>query len=288
MSEVVRLRARAGAPVADVHRALTDAAQLRVWLAEHAEVDLPDRYAFWGRYTPEGDVPRQRPLHVDDRTVRFAWRIGGEDTTAEFRLEEEGAAATIVSLAQTHVPPWSEAAAEAGPRAVLFTFWSLAIANLVDHLEGRELTPKVDFTSPVMREQVVVAAPPDAVWRSLVTPAELRRWFGVTVDIEPHVGGRLAMGGFDAVAEPARIVDLEPGRSLTVDWGSMVSTWELEGTEGRTRLTFVQSGFDEQHPPYAGWLGGVAGLGRYHELADWQPIWLDLEPGVPSGVIATD
>lgn len=35
-----------------VYAALTDAAALRVWLAEHAEVELPDRYEFWGRHTP--------------------------------------------------------------------------------------------------------------------------------------------------------------------------------------------------------------------------------------------
>src|SRR5215468_10849801 len=49
-------RVRAMAPVKEVHHALTDAAALRVWLAEHAEVDLPHRYEFWGRYTPEGDA----------------------------------------------------------------------------------------------------------------------------------------------------------------------------------------------------------------------------------------
>ncbi len=51
-----------------MHHALTDATALRTWLAEYAEVDLPERYEFWGRYTPEGDVPHQRPLHVDDGT----------------------------------------------------------------------------------------------------------------------------------------------------------------------------------------------------------------------------
>ena len=45
------------APPEAVHAALTDAAALRVWLAEHAEVALPDRYEFWGRYTPDGAEP---------------------------------------------------------------------------------------------------------------------------------------------------------------------------------------------------------------------------------------
>lgn len=291
MSEV-KLRARAGAPIADVHRALTDAEALRTWLAEYAEVDLPDRFEFWGRYTPEGDAPHQRPLRVDDRTVRLAWRLGGEDTTVEFGLDAETADSTIVSLSQTHVPDYEVAVAEEGGRAVLFTFWSLAIANLVDYLEGRELTPKVDFTSPVMREQVVIDAPPAAVFDSLVEPEEFRRWFGANMEIEPYVGGRWAMGGFEVAAEPARIVELDPGRRLTLGWGSLVTTWELEDTGGKTRLTFVQSGFDEEIPPYArwtGWLGGVAELRRFHELSDWRPIWLTVEaPGVPDGVLAID
>lgn len=286
----LRLRARAFAPLPDVRRALTDAGELRTWLAEHAEVDLPGRYAFWGRYTPDGDEPRQRPLHVDDRTLRFAWPLGGEETTAEFTLGEEGPGATVVSLSQSGVPDWASAVTETDPRSVLFTFWSLAIANLVDHVEGRELTPKADFTSPVMREQVTIAAPPDAVFDSLMRPEEFRRWFGANVDIEPHVGGRWAMGGLEHADPPARILELEPGRKLTLDWGDMVSTWELEGTGGKTRFTFVQSGFDENEPPYAGWLGwlgGVALLRRYHELPGREWIWLDLQlPGVPDGVMA--
>ncbi|WP_405113175.1 hypothetical protein OG559_05720 [Micromonospora sp. NBC_01405] len=69
MTEPMILRARLAAPVEAVHRALTDPAELRVWLAEHAEVELPHRYAFWGRYTPEGDAPHQRLLHADERIL---------------------------------------------------------------------------------------------------------------------------------------------------------------------------------------------------------------------------
>ena len=43
------LRVRATAPVARVWQALTSPTQLELWLAEHAEVDLPRTYSFWGR-----------------------------------------------------------------------------------------------------------------------------------------------------------------------------------------------------------------------------------------------
>src|SRR4029453_9982451 len=73
----LRLRAVMPAPPEAVHAALTDAAALRVWLAEHAEVALPDRYEFWGRYTPDGAEPHQRVLHASERTLRLARAVEG-------------------------------------------------------------------------------------------------------------------------------------------------------------------------------------------------------------------
>ncbi|MGH4019174.1 MAG: SRPBCC family protein [Pseudonocardiaceae bacterium] len=298
MSESMTLRARLAVPIKEVHHALTDAGALRSWLAEHAEIDLPHRYEFWGRYTPEGDAPHQRPLHVDDHTVRFSWLLDGEDTTVEIGLEEEegalaeGTRSTILTLSQTHIPGWEDMIAEHGIRSVLPSFWSLAVANLADHLEGRELTPMCDFTSPDMREQILIGAPPDAVFDSLIDPEKFRQWFGTNIEIEPYVGGRWAMGSFELDDAPAKIVELEPGRKMTLAWEGIVAAWELEDSDGKTRLTFVQSGFDEMKPPYGawmGWLSGVAELRRFHELSDWRPVSLAFTaPGMPEGIMATD
>lgn len=90
MSDLLTVRARLAAPAEAVRHALTDPAELRVWLAEHAEVELPRRYAFWGRFTPEGDAPQQRLLHVDEHILRFAWPLDGVETTTEFELTPEG------------------------------------------------------------------------------------------------------------------------------------------------------------------------------------------------------
>ncbi|NUW35035.1 SRPBCC domain-containing protein [Nonomuraea sp. SMC257] len=276
MTEPVTLRARVQAPVKEVRHALTDPAAMRIWLAEHAEVELPGRYAFWGRHTPEGDAPRQRLLHADDRTVRFTWTLGGVEATTEFAVEEDGDDATIVSVSQSDYDH-QEAIANTSIRGVLQTYWCLALANLAEHLEGRELTPKIDFSAPDMRAEVVVDAAPDAVFDSLVDSEKATRWFGYPIAIEPRVGGRFAMGGFDN-PNPAVIVDLEPGRRLSVDWGPVgVGTWKLEGSGGRTRLTLVQSGFEGELPPYGAWGGILAGLSelrRFHEIPDWRPIWV--------------
>ncbi|HSR85435.1 MAG TPA: SRPBCC domain-containing protein, partial [Streptosporangiaceae bacterium] len=96
----LRLRAVAPAPPKVVYEALTDPAALHVWLAEHADVDLPGKYEFCGRYAADGVEPHQRVLHVDERTLRFAWTVDAVETTVQFELaEDEGG--TLVTLSQS-------------------------------------------------------------------------------------------------------------------------------------------------------------------------------------------
>ncbi|MFI7026105.1 SRPBCC domain-containing protein [Micromonospora sp. NPDC049900] len=282
MTEPMIIAARLDAPIARVRQALTDPAELRVWLAEHAEVELPHRYEFWGRYTPEGDAPHQRLLHVDDERLRFAWLLDGVETTTEITLRPDGPDATVLKLSQTHFD-FNDVINGTSIRGVLQTYWSLAIANLEAHLTGDPLLPKTDFTGTDFRGEMVIAAPADKVWESLTDSEQASAWFGYPIGIEPWTGGRYAMGGFEH-GFAAKVVDLEPGRRMSVDWGAPgVTTWELAESEGKTKLTFVQSGFDEQNPPYAAWSGSVSGLGelrRFHEMPNWQPIWLPEESTV--------
>ena len=292
-SDVMTLQARVRASRAAVHNALTEAAALRTWLAEYAEVALPQRFAFWGPSVPEGpytaqiDAAHQRPLHVDERTVRFGWRLDERDTTVEFSLAESDPGNTLITLIQSHLPPWADILAEKGSLGVVHTFWALAIANLVDHLEGRPLTPRADLTSTSQRATVDIGAPVEQVWTALTESDRFSRWFGATVGIEPQPGGRFAMGGFAADPEPGTITDVTTGRRMTVTWADVATTWELADSGGRTRLTISNSGFDPAHPPrstWMGWLAGVAELRRYCELAGWTPIWQQVEvPGVTDG-----
>ncbi|GAA5058832.1 uncharacterized protein YndB with AHSA1/START domain [Thermocatellispora tengchongensis] len=277
MTEPMTLRARLDAPLKAAYHALTDPGEMRVWLAEHAEVELPHRYEFWGRHTPEGDAPHQRLLHADERSLRFTWLLDGEETTVEIGLEEEGPDSTIITLSQTHWD-FQDALTGAGIRGVLQTYWCLAIANLADHLAGRELTAKLDFTSPDLRGEVLIDAARERVFESLIDSEQASAWFGYPIGIEPWVGGRFAMGGLES-GHAAKILELEPAAKVTIDWGggAGVSTWELADSGGKTRLTFVQSGFDASRPPYAAWAGtvsGIAELRRYHEIPDWRPIWI--------------
>jgi uncharacterized protein YndB with AHSA1/START domain len=276
MTDPLTFRARMLAPIKVVRHALTDQGALETWFAEHAEVDLPHRYAFWGRHTPDGAEPHQRLVHADDNVLRFVWTIDGEETTTEIALEEESEETTIVALSQSGVV-MAEGLAESSVRGVLMTFWAFAVSNLADYVAGRPITPLVDFTSSELRTELVVHAPVEKVYESLIDSEQASAWFGYPIGIEPEVGGRFAMGGFDN-PHPAKIVDLRPGTRMAVDFGpNGIATWDLEGSEGETRLMVVQSGFKTPRTPYTAWCGTLAGfaeLRRYHELPDWQPIFL--------------
>jgi uncharacterized protein YndB with AHSA1/START domain len=289
----MRLRAVVPAPPKTVYEALTDPAALRVWLAEQADVELPHKYEFWGRYTPDGAEPHQRVLHVDERSIRFAWTVDGVETTSQLEIDEDEGG-TLITLSQTDLPSFEDILADkAGARGAVQTFWSLAIANLADYLAGRELTPKCDFTSSELQASVLIDAAPEQVFDSMTQAEHFRRWFGVNVDIEPYLGGRFAMGGFELDPGGIRFVEFEPGRKATLRYADgQTDSWELEGSDGKTRLTIVESGFDPTNPPYAGWagwLGGIAELRRYHELPQWRTLWRQIEiAGVPKGMFIID
>src|SRR4051794_28785484 len=144
--------------------------------------------------------------------------------------EDEGG--TLVTLSQSDLPSFAEVLADtAGARGALQTFWTLAVANLADYLAGRAPTPKCDFTSAQLHTSIVIDAAPDAVFASMTESEQFSQWSGVHVDIEPYVGGRFAMGGFELDPGGARFVEFEPGRSATVRFADgMVNSWELEGS----------------------------------------------------------
>lgn len=273
MSEPMKLRARVAAPADAVWEALTDPKALRVWFAEHAEVNLPEQFQFWGRYTIEGAEPRQRLVRSGDRSLRFDWL----DTTVEIAVTES-AGGTTVAVEQTNLPSLADMMSQDQPLTLMHTFWALAVVNLADYAEGREITGRVDYTATDLRKELVIGASPEAIYHSLVDEETFGKWFGAKMQMDHHVDGRWAMGGFDADPEPAKILELEPARKLTLSWNDgIVNTWELEGSEGRTKLTFVQSGFMDNGErgmgAWTGWLAGFAELRRMHEVAGWRPMW---------------
>lgn len=287
MNDTLYLQARITVAPRDVFHALTDDAALRTWLAEHAAVSLPEQqYEFWGRSTPQGERARQALLATDpDRLLRFEWTLDGAPTTVEINLQAIDDQ-TILRLQQDGLPTLEELMAPSGRRDGLHsmhTFWGLALANLAEYAEGRPLTPKVDFRSeraPEIRVRMEIDASPREVFASLINSSKVERWFGLEVEIDPRLGGVVTLGA------EGKIFEFEPDKTLAYsDPEGSITRWELEGSERKTFLTFVQSGYTDdewdnaaQHE--AGWLGSLAELKRMHELGEnWTPLISELPAG---------
>jgi uncharacterized protein YndB with AHSA1/START domain len=191
-------------------------------------------------------------------------------------LEPDGDG-TKLTLTQSESPDW------AGDLAGVRDFWHLRMLALTEHVEGRPPVPRYDFTRThggEARVEVDIDAPVDRVFASLVEPDQVERWFhtDTTPQIEPRVGGRYDMGWDNG---PIKILEIDPPHVLSYGWSNegqddTVVRWELEGSQGRTHLTLVHSGFAEGRPANGyeiGWTNLLHSIKRMHELGDaWQRI----------------
>src|SRR5262249_3365815 len=110
---------------------------------------------------------------------------------------------------------------------------------------------------------IVVHAPRRRVWRALTDPEEFGAWFGVKVEgaFAPgaRVHGAITHPGYEHVIWDITIERMEPERLFswrwhpyavepTVDYSEETPTlvvFELEDVPEGTRLTVVESGFDQ-------------------------------------------
>jgi uncharacterized protein YndB with AHSA1/START domain len=281
------LRTSIGAPPEAVYAALTDAAALRAWLAEHAEVSMDSGiFEFWGRFTPGGERGRQRLLGAEPgQRLRFSWTLEGAETDVDITLEPQddgGTPRTLLTLTHSNVAPRASGDSY-GVRDLLM----LSLANLASHCEGRGIGPRCDFTAfsdTEARASVDIGASPNLVFASLIEPAQLNRWIAERAEVEPEVGGRYDFGWDHG---PVKILELEPGKVLAYSWRhswedaegpeSTVVRWELEGSQGHTHLTIVHSGFggaERRTEGYQlGWMEFLASLKRMLEVgAGWRPV----------------
>jgi len=245
-----------------VYAALTDPAQLTRWFAERVELALEPRgpYRFWGKHTlgcPAPDGAQQRITRIEPgRVLEFDWALYGVPTHVAISLasEDSGSRLTLhhAVTGDLGVPRQSE---------LIDDHWRLAFGNLTCHLAGGTgiLLPDYSDPAPEIRLTITIDAPPEAVFRALIEPDAINRWFGQggTV-VEPRVGGRYDLGwkyqvdGKDVVGGPTTILEFEPNRKLVLDWpdwrgdkavtGQTIS-FELEPVDTGTRVTFVHAGF---------------------------------------------
>jgi uncharacterized protein YndB with AHSA1/START domain len=142
-------------------------------------------------------------------------------------------------------------------------------------------------TAPIARG-VEIEATPERVFRLLVEPESLVRWWPDVAELEPRLGGRIRMtfrGGEGVVT--GTVTRFEPPTALGFTWVRAESpgvTTRIELTvvavaEGRCRVEVVHSGWEEApelRPMHdAGWAHFLACLGA---LAEGRPFDKEFKP----------
>jgi uncharacterized protein YndB with AHSA1/START domain len=285
MSSELHLQVSVDAPIATVFHALTDAAALEAWFAEHARVSLSDgRYDFWGRFTPEepSEEVGRHPIDVAEppNHLQYRWPLRGVDTTVAFRLAERDGR-TTVGVWHHSVP--GARRDEAGSYG-MNDLWSLWLENLRRYVEGRP-TVRCDFSLLApgdFTHAVEIDGTPDEVWTALVDPTTKQRWIAHGPTAEPQPGATWIDWGEGVGA--LEILQLVPTDKLVLKWEidgqPTIVTWRVEGSGGKARLTLTHSGFGPDRRTDAEWAGWLEYLIRVKSLveygADWVPPLADV------------
>ena len=114
-----------------------------------------------------------------------------------------------------------------------------------------------DRTAPSQTESISfefdLPHPPEKVWRALTDPALLAEWLLPVVDLQLERGKAFTFKtqpypGWDGTVN-CRFVEIEAQRKLSYTWDvpflKTVVTFTLTPTASGTRLSLVQSGFNE-------------------------------------------
>lgn len=262
-----------------VYLAWTSSDELRQWFVEHADVSIEEgRYTFWGRYQPDAparDAVNQQVLIAEPgRRLRFDWRVGGVETTVDVHITQH-AGATQVTVEHEWIPDTSA--------AVLEAFWSISLENLRGWLDRGIVGARSDFSVKPLEEvrlSIDIDAGPEDVFQALVDPGQLERYMASNASIEPEVGGRYDFGWDEHQA--MKILELEANRRFAYTWNyegdehamDTVVTWSLEGSEGRTRLTLVHSGFSAKRGSEDYQIGWLDFMNRIKFMVEGGPGWI--------------
>lgn len=113
-----------------------------------------------------------------------------------------------------------------------------------------------------IEKEVFIRAPRSRVWRAVVDRTEFGTWF--RVDFPPgkftageNVKGQITYPGYEHLVMEVDVVEVTPEERLSFRWlpgiddaivTQTLVTFTLEDAPGGTRLTLVESGFDQLPP----------------------------------------
>lgn len=115
-----------------------------------------------------------------------------------------------------------------------------------------------------IEKQIILKAPRSRVWRAISDRSEFGSWFRVafppgTFTAGETVTGKITYPGYEHMTMDIDLVDVEPEHRLSYRWHpysgeenpdyssepKTLVTFTLEDVEGGTKLTVVESGFDQ-------------------------------------------
>ena len=290
MENVARVQQKLHTNAETVFRALLESHALTSWFSEFADISAEtNAYDFWGRYTPEAPADQQAGHHpltllAKNRHLAYTWRLNNIDSQVLIKLRPRQDE-TVLTV--RHIAP---AGAQLTRGWQLRDFWFLSLENLRAYLNGKPQSGRVDFSNPMLGDihhEIEIDAPAATVFEVLIRPDQINRWIANGAAVEPKVGGSYSFGWMGM-----KILEIVPDEKLsvspTVDNNGVEEitphafTWTLSESNGKTRLTFVHSGFapdEENVSAYLGWLSYITRLKGIAEVgAAWQHPLVPIEP----------
>jgi uncharacterized protein YndB with AHSA1/START domain len=105
--------------------------------------------------------------------------------------------------------------------------------------------PSAALKNMRLRKEIELAASVDEVWKALIDPAELIKWFPLEARVAPGSDGKIFLSWGPDSQGGGKITAWEPGKRLAWDARLAVMEWTIESRGGKTILRLVQSGFSE-------------------------------------------
>jgi uncharacterized protein YndB with AHSA1/START domain len=249
---------------ARVFAALTEAAELEQWFAEHAEVEphLGGAYRFWGKHTygapARADAAQRITRFAPSQALAYSWRIHDRDSEVAFSIEADPENGEHALVKGTHT--FAQAPAIGRAEAMVDDLWRFNWGNLSAHLAGGQGKLLIDYGDDNARIalSIYIDAPPSAVFRTLIDPDKIQQWFGVAAAVDPRLGGdwhikmEIEKDGRKIATPPCKILDFVENERLAISWPDWRGDksvpdqrvlWKLTPEGAGTRVELVHDGF---------------------------------------------